>query len=172
MNWLDVVIVVVLGMGALVGVRRGLIRQVFGLASLLIAFALGYSFMEGVGGWLETRIGIPAEFSSLAGFGLVFLGSQVFLVIISRGIDKIVRNIMFIGTINRLFGGAFGVVTACLASSLVLYVLASVGLPPNEVRVSSALYEVVYQFLPQTWDLATAKFPALAELSERFNTGF
>lgn len=171
MNWLDIVIFVVLGIGLLVGARRGLVRQVFGLAGLLIAIALGYSFMEGVGGSLETRIGVPADYSSIAGFGLVFLGAQLFFMIISRGVDRFIKNIIFVGTVNRILGGAFGVVTACLAFSLVLYVLASVGLPPSEVRGDSALYEVVYQFFPQTWSLATAQFPELAELSERFNTG-
>ncbi|MYJ56008.1 MAG: CvpA family protein [Rhodothermaceae bacterium] len=171
MSWLDIVILLVLGVGLLVGARRGFVRQVFGLVGLLIAIALGYSFMEGVGGWLENRVGLPVEYSPLAGFGLVFLGAQLFFMIITRGVDRFIRNIVFIGTINRILGGAFGVVTACLALSLVLYVLASVGLPPSEVRGDSALYEVVYQFFPQTWSLATAQFPELAEVSERFNTG-
>ena len=40
-------------------------------------------------------------------------------MIITRGVDRFIRNIVFIGTINRILGGAFGVVTACLALSLV-----------------------------------------------------
>lgn len=171
MNWLDLTIIVVLGFGAFVGARRGFIRQIFGLAGLIGSFLMGYLLMEWVGGWFEAQTGVSAEYSAIAGFAAVFLCVQLGVLILSRLLDKFVRSIVLFGGLNRIFGGTFGVVTGCLVLSLILYILAFLELPPAELRDSSVLYEVVYQFLPQTWDLVTLQFPEIAELSERFRSG-
>ncbi len=172
MNWLDILIIVVLGVGSLTGFRRGLVLQLFGLVSFVASFLIGFFYMEGVGDWFENQLGISATYSSLVGFGTVFLGVHVGAMIIARFLDKVVKKIAVIGGLNRIFGGALGLVTSGLAFSLLLYALATVNLPPSELRSSSALYEVVYQFFPQTWDLATQKFPEITELTDRFPSVF
>ncbi|MCY3488586.1 MAG: CvpA family protein [Bacteroidetes bacterium] len=172
MNWLDILIIVVLGIGSLMGFRRGLILQLFGLVSFIASFLIGFSYMEGVGDWFENQLGVSATYSSLVGFGAVFLGVHVCAMIVSRFLDKVVKKTVVIGGLNRIFGGAVGLITSGLAFSLLLYALATVNLPPSELRSSSALYEVVYQFFPQTWDLATQKFPELTELIDRFPSVF
>ena len=172
MNWLDILIIVVLGVGSLIGFRRGLILQLFGLVSFVASFLIGFLYMEGVGDWFENQLGVSVTYSSLFGFGAVFLGVHVCAMIVSRFLDKVVNKTVVIGGLNRIFGGALGLITSGLAFSLVLYALATVNLPPSELRSSSALYEVVYQFFPQTWDLATQKFPELAELIDRLSSVF
>ncbi len=168
MNWFDILIIAVIGGGLLYGFRRGLVRQFFGLLSFIASFMLGFLYMENVGGWFETQLGVSPAYSSLTGFGVVFLGVHVCAMIASRFLNRVVQQVAVFGGLNRIFGGALGLVTTSLAFSMILYVLATLDLPPNELRNSSALYEVVYQFFPQTWEVATQKFPELTELTERF----
>ena len=68
MNWIDIVIIVVLGLGVLSGARRGLVKQIIGLVSLVASFLIGYLYMEGTGSWLGAQAGIPAEYATIAGF--------------------------------------------------------------------------------------------------------
>ncbi len=172
MNWFDILIIGVLGVGSLIGFRRGLVRQFFGLVSFIASFLIGFFYMEGVGGWFENQLGVSATYSSLVGFGAVFLGVHLCVMFLSRFLSGVIKSIPLIGGLDRIFGGALGLVTSGLAFSLILYALATVNLPPNELRSSSALYEVVYQFFPQTWDMATQKFPELTELTDRFTSAF
>ena len=168
MNWFDIVLIAFLSLGVLLGIRRGFVRQLIGLSGLIAAFVVGFLMMDRSGEWFNINAGVPAEYASLVGFAAVFLGVQLIAIILSHIFDRIVRNIFVIGVLNRLLGGGLGLITTALFSSLLLYLLAIPGAPSTEVRTSSLLYEMVYQFLPQSWDLATQYFPQLSELSEYF----
>ncbi len=173
MNWFDILILVVLGIGVFSGVRRGFVRQFFGLLGLIAAFLIGYYNMDRAGAWFESQAGLSVEYAAIAGFAAIFLIVQLCAIILSHVFDRVVRNIFLIGTVNRLFGAALGLITAGLIGSLVLYFLAAVmNIPSDELRSSSVLYEVVYQFFPQVWDLATQRFPQLTALSEQFPNWF
>ena len=172
MNWIDIVIIVVLGLGVLSGARRGLVKQIIGLVSLVASFLIGYLYMEGTGSWLGAQAGIPAEYATIAGFLAVFLGAMLGFVILSRFLDRVVSNTPLLGGLNRIVGAGLGLLSSGLLLSLLLYLCSVIGLPPDEVRTSSMLYESAYQFLPDTWDLATRQFPGLEGLTERFPAWF
>lgn len=169
MNWFDIFIIAVLSIGILVGFRSGLVRQLFGLISFVASFLIGIFYMEDVGGWFETQFGVSEAYSSLVGFGAVFLVIYLCTMIMSRVFDKIITEIPVIGGLNKIGGAALGLVTTGLLLSLVLLVLNEVDLPSQGLRDSSAFYENIYEILPRTWELATQRFPELTELTERFS---
>ncbi|MCY4159196.1 MAG: CvpA family protein [Bacteroidetes bacterium] len=172
MNWVDLLVVVVLGVGVFSGLRRGLIRQVLGLTSLIASFVIGYMYMDGAGEWIEGQAGIPEEYSPVAGFLAVFMGMQLCFMIGVRFLDGIVKKIVLVGGLNRILGAALGILSSGLLLSLTFYLASLFGIPSDDARISSALYEHVYELLPYAWNLATQHFPELTELSERFPSWF
>ena len=169
MNWIDLLIIVVLGIGVLHGARKGLVRQVLGLTSLVGSLLAGYLYMEGAGLWLASQIGIPMQYAMVAGFMAVFLGVMLGFIIVSRLLDKVISDAPLLGGLNKIIGAGLGLLSAGLMLSLILNLGSVVGLPSDEIRTSSALYDSAHQFLPQTWDLATSQFPELTGLGERFS---
>ena len=172
MNWLDILIVVVLAVGTMAGVRRGLVRQFVGLVGLIVSLVVAYSYMEVPAPWLEGQIGISTDYSGVVGFAAVFLIVQLCIMLLGRFLDRIVSNIVVISGLNQILGGAFGLVTTALFFSIALYFLSMIGLPPSDLRNSSSLYELVYTFLPQAWEYAAQQFPVLAELPNRLPAWF
>ncbi len=128
--------------------------------------------MDGVGDWFVNQVGMQESYSPLVGFGLVFLGVHVCSRIVSRFLNKAVKKTIVFRGLNGVLGGALGLITWGLLISLSLYALNHIHLPPTELRNSSALYEVTYQFFPQTWDFVTQQYPEINGLIDRFRSSF
>ncbi|MCY4234286.1 MAG: CvpA family protein [Bacteroidetes bacterium] len=172
MNWFDWVIIGFLALGIYRGIRRGLLGQVIGLSSLIVAFASGYMYMDRAGSWFENQAGITPEYSSVIGFLVVFFSVFLGLSIIGGFVDKVVKSIPIIGWLNQLVGGALGFISVGLLLSLLLYLTSLMGFPTNDIIESSVTYDYVFQLLPQAWELATKQFPEIANFTDRFPSWF
>ncbi len=58
MNWLDAALLVILGLSALSGFMRGLVRSVAGLAALVFSFAAAYCYYRPVAEYLDGSFGL------------------------------------------------------------------------------------------------------------------
>ncbi len=58
MNWLDAVLLIILGLSAFSGFWRGLMRSMAGLAALVFSFAAAYYYYHPVGEYLERSFGL------------------------------------------------------------------------------------------------------------------
>ena len=74
MNLLDLLILVGLTGGLIIGLRSGLIKQVLSFAGMLVAFVLSLHLMTPVGEMAAGSLGISEDIAPLVGFVLVFLG--------------------------------------------------------------------------------------------------
>jgi len=172
MNWIDIVVIGGLALGSWSGARKGFVRQTVGLTSLVASFLIGYLNMESMGAWIGSQAEIPAEYEVIAGFILVFIAVQLCFMILSRFLNRIVKNTPILGGMNKIIGAGLGLLSAGFLLSLGFYLGSVFGFPSIEARSSSALYDTVYQFLPYAWNMATQQFPEIAELADRFPTWF
>jgi len=172
MNWLDWIIIGILAFGIFRGLRRGLVRQVIGLASLVVAFIIGYLHMDNLGTWFESQASISPEYSSVVAFLVVFFSVLLGLSIVTGFLDNVVKNIPIVGCLNQLIGGALGLISTGILLSLVLYLFSLFGYPSNEIIESSITYDYIHQLLPQAWELATQQFPEISDLPDRFPDWF
>ena len=164
---MDLVILVVLALGLLLGLKTGLIRQVLGLAGIVCAFILGFIYMEPVGTFLRERFDASAQFAPIAGFAAVFLSVQVGVLILVRLLQTVI-GVLKLGLVNRLLGGVLGGFSAALVLSILFRLLAPTGVLPDQALKNSQLYGPVSSILPEAWELAVSTFPGIMELSERF----
>lgn len=118
MNWLDLVIIIILVFNFILGLKKGLIRSVFGLFALglgIFVAVMGSSFLAA----LLLPIVINKNLAQILGFAIFFF--SIFFLVSSLGkiIHDSVKNAFF-HPVNVLIGGAFGFIKGIV---IVLFLL-------------------------------------------------
>ena len=120
MNWADWSIVFVIVVSALIGVKRGFIREALSLAVWVAAFLLANWFKEAVADLLVPWIDVVSIRQVLA-FILIFIAVLALGGVVSYLMGKL-TTMIGLKTVDRLFGALFGLARgALLIMVVVLY---------------------------------------------------
>jgi uncharacterized membrane protein required for colicin V production len=124
----DLAALVLVGLGLVQGLWRGLAKEVAGLVSVSLSCGLGLSFYQPIGAWLveHGRLGeraaqATAFITIAAAIGIVFLLLRLLL--------RLIMQVTFAKGIDRLGGAVAGLVRASL---FVLTVFIAANLLPHE----------------------------------------
>lgn len=158
MNWLDVVLVAAIGFSTFNGYRNGFIRELVSIASVILAIPLAGIFYDDMFPKVEPIVrneDLAALVSFLAILIGVLIGGQVAAHMLKR-----TAEILNLGVLDRIAGGAFGFLKAVFIAQVVL--IALVTFPRPDVRedidgspVAQRLLDAaptVLAFLPDTFD--------------------
>lgn len=168
MNWVDLAVLALLLVSGLLGVMRGLVREVLGVAAwVTAAFAAGpYGVFRSVAPFVRRHISDPAIADATAFFG-VFLLVLILLWLVVRTLSNAVRG-SALGGLDRTLGLVFGLVRGA-ALLAVAYILLGIGLaveqwpaPVLEARSLPAIHhgaEWLAAQLPPTYRPAVAQPP-------------
>ena len=168
MNTIDLLILVGLTIGLLIGLKSGLIKQALSFVGILAAFVLSLHLMKPVGEMAATSLGISQDIAPIVGFVLVFLLVQVAVFGLTKALEAVLGALKLTG-VNRALGGALGAFKACLVLSVLFLVLGYMGVPSDETREESALYGTVSTLLPEAWGFVSDTFPQVAQISQQFS---
>jgi len=117
MNWLDIGIIVIVGIATLIGLRIGIIKAVLSLAGVIIGVLLAGRLYPALA---EQLTFIPQEnLAKIAAFAIILIGVMLAASILASVLRWLV-SIMMLGWINRLGGAAFGLVLGALFCSALL----------------------------------------------------
>ena len=103
MSWLDIAVIVIIGIGALIGLKIGIIKAVLTLAGVIIGVLLAGRFYVALAGQLTF---IPQETLARVVAFAIILVLVVLVASIIAGVLKWLASIILLGWVNRL-GGAF-----------------------------------------------------------------
>ena len=107
MTWFDYAVLAILGLSFLVGVLRGLMRELISLAGWIAAFVLATLFSGEAARWMPESLG--PLLAGLLAFLAVFVG--VLLVALFAGlIVSLLVRAAGLGLADRMLGGVFGLV--------------------------------------------------------------
>lgn len=108
MNWVDLVVLAVVLVSGLVGVLRGLVREVLGVAAWIAAawVASPYGAFPYIAPWVRKQVSDPGV-GDIVAFGGMFLVALVVLWIVVGSISSRVRG-SALGGLDRTFGLVFG----------------------------------------------------------------
>lgn len=165
---LDMLIVAGLLLGLARGLATGAVRQITGLAGTVLSIVLAVEFMGPAGGAIGGALGLGQQVALIAGFVLVFAVGQLVLRMLTKMIETGLKAFR-LGLLNRAFGAALGVCKAALLMSVLFLVLGFFRAPTREYRESSMFYGPVAAIFPVSWDFVAHRFPAVQELSDRFD---
>ena len=139
MNLVDLIIIVLLVMGAVVGFKRGLIRQLLSLCGTVIAAVLAFLFKTPLAQLLCEYLPFFSFKGVLAGLSVlnlfvyeviafliilaIFVGLLQVLIFLSNILEKIVSMTIIFALPSKLAGAVFGVLENYIVVFIILYIV-------------------------------------------------
>lgn len=143
MNWLDVVLLLIVGASIVTSLRKGLSREIIGLVSVALAIVLGVWFYGAAGALFEPHLSSPAA-AHFAGFVVVFAVVLLLGAVVSAIVGKFLK-VTGLSIFDHLLGAGFGLARGVLiAIALIMGIMAfsPSGKPPSVVESRTAPYVV------------------------------
>lgn len=139
MNLVDLIIIVLLVMGVVVGFKRGLIRQLLSLCGTIIAAVLAFLFKTPLAQLLCEYLPFFSFKGVLAGLSVlnlfvyeviafliilaIFVGLLQVLIFLSNILEKIVSMTIIFALPSKLAGAVFGVLENYIVVFIILYIV-------------------------------------------------
>ena len=134
MNWLDILLLVILGLSVIGGLRRGIARTSIGFAAVIAGLMLALWFHNSAGAYIADYI--PSKTAAnVAGFLVVFLLVVGAGALLGRLADHLIKAV-HLSWLNRLLGGVFGLLRGVLLSALIVFLLMAFALKTPPLAVS------------------------------------
>lgn len=127
--WVDYVIAVLLGLPALRGLFRGLLKELFAIGSWLVAIVIGLQYNVEVAFLLQTSIANPITRIASA-FGILVTITLLFAALINFLLSELIYK-SGLGLLNRLFGFCLGFIKGSVLV-LILIFLAGLSAIPED----------------------------------------
>lgn len=165
MNTVDIIILITLIIGFILGFKDGFVRKLIGIIGLIAAVVLTALFFEQLGLVIESVFDIELYLSEIIAGIIIFLGTVLLFSILKRIVhpfDK-VNNL-----INQLVGGVVGVIQLLFFLSAVFLMLNIFSVPDKEVQDSSLLYHSTYNTIPFTINYLKDYTPSPEEIIKNY----
>ena len=159
MNYIDIIILIVLGLSVINGFINGLVKEVASLAALIFGIWGAIKFSGFTSAKLYEYFDMSGQYIGVISFIITFIIIVVVIHFLGMLIDKLMEAIA-LGFLNKLLGTVFGLLNTTLILSVVFVVLGSIDARrpflPHEKIEESILYKPIS-------DIAPAMFPIIGE---------
>ena len=157
MNWLDIVLIVAIGIATFIGLRKGIIKTVLTLAGLILGIFLAGRYYVPFSEQL-TLISSPG-WAKVAAFVIIFIGVMVIAAVLARLLER-VASVIMMGWANRLVGAILGfVVGAMLCGALLAIWVKYLGV--SGAIAESNIAPILLDRFPKVLALLPAEFDAV-----------
>ncbi len=133
MNWLDFVLLAIILVTTIMGLVKGLMKQVIGLAAVIAGLVLASLYYRSAAAIFRTFIHNDLVCHFL-GFLVIFVGVLVIGAILGWLATKAMVGPL--AAVNRLFGGVFGLVKSILICGILVFAMASFEIGKPAIRTS------------------------------------
>lgn len=140
LNWLDLLMIGVMGLSGLVGLMRGLVREILSLMTWGIAIWAGIRFSHDLAVMLESFIPSPTA-RIAAAFGLLFILTLMMAGMLGFVIARVLETTGLSG-VDRMAGLLFGVARGVLILTVGVFLARSTPFPKEATWQASQLIPV------------------------------
>jgi membrane protein required for colicin V production len=155
MEYIDLIFGAILAFFVILGITKGLFREVFGLVGFLGGIVVGIIFTGPLSNWLAPKISsIPYIIIPIISFLLLFL-SVYLLSRLLAGWFSSVFEALKLAWLNKLLGGAIGGFKGAILISLLLVFLSVLPVQSflNPIKEKSYFYNPLQNLLPSLYSL-------------------
>ena len=117
MNWLDIVLIIAIGITTFIGLRKGIIKMALTLGGLVLGIFLAGRYYVPFSEYL-TLISSPV-WAKVAAFAIIFVGVMVVAAVVAHFLERLASAIL-LGWVNRLVGAIIGFFVGALFCGAVL----------------------------------------------------
>ena len=157
MNWLDIVLVVVIGLATFIGLRKGIIRMALTLAGLVLGIFLAGRYYVPFSEHL-TLISSPT-WAKVAAFAIIFIGVMVVAAVLARLLEKVASAIL-LGWANRLVGAILGFIVGAMFCGAVLAIWSKY-LGVSGAMADSRIAPLILDYFPRVLALLPEEFDGI-----------
>ncbi len=161
MSWLDIAIIVIIGITAFVGLKNGIIKTVLTLAGVIVGVILAGLFYVALADRLTF---IPQEtVARVAAFAIILI-AVILIAGIIAGVLKWFASIILLGWVNRLGGALLGLIMGSIFCGALLAIwtkFLGIAEPIAESALATFLldrFPVVLALLPAEFDSVRSFF--------------
>ena len=154
MSWLDILILLPLLVGLVIGIKRGLIIELTNLISIIAGVVCARLLSAPVAAWIAQQFTWPEAVCSVVAYTLLFLISTILLYLLGKLLTKLFKAVK-LGWLNRLLGGVFGLAKYAI---IVLFVVLCVHqldtqfqFLQEDLKEESVVYKAVIPLSENTW---------------------
>ncbi|NWF88596.1 MAG: CvpA family protein [Ignavibacteriaceae bacterium] len=165
MTIIDILIIISLLAGFILGYKDGFVRKLIGLIGLAVAIYLTVLFAAPVGKFIEMTLDIEFYLSEIIGGAVIFIVIMIIISVVKRIVhpfDK-VNNLL-----NQIMGGVIGLVQVSFFLSAVFIILKVFNIPDKETGKSAFVYPTVYSIIPRTIDYLQEYTPESRKIIKDF----
>jgi membrane protein required for colicin V production len=154
---IDIFIIIPIVLGFVFGLSKGLIKELFALAAIVLGIFGARLFEPQVSQMLlsvfDMQVGVARAISYL----ILFVAIAVALLFVANLLDKLVSAIA-LGGLNKLLGAVFGMLKMTLIVSVLLNVFDKIDqkqkIISEETKTKSFTYKPMLNFAPKMWNEA------------------
>ena len=120
MGTFDIIFLCCVAIAAIIGFKRGGIRQIAIFIAIYLGFTLSMLYCSDFSAWIESKITIAHKWSTVAAFILIFAGSALVFSILGKLLAKLMK-ITMLGWLDRLAGVVLGAGIFLMVASVLVY---------------------------------------------------
>lgn len=148
MSKVDIVILIVLAIGAISGYRRGFLMELFFLVALVLGVFLGFRLMGMGVEYLSKEFNADTQVLPYISFAIIFVLVLVGVTLVGRVIKNTVDQ-TFLGKVDSAAGSLLGILKHAFAVSVIIWLIEVFNVaPPESWKEDSVLYPLAAKVAP------------------------
>lgn len=168
MNKLDIIILIILAIGAFNGYRNGFLMGLASLLAIVLGIFGGFKLMGEGMLFLQRHFNADQSVLPYLSFIVIFVGIVILVHLVGRTLKATIDK-TFLGSMDQAMGAVLGVVKSVFLLSVLLWILDSLKWAPNEEWTdASVLYPFVATFAPELASWAAGFIPFFKEIFKPF----
>jgi uncharacterized membrane protein required for colicin V production len=157
MTTIDILIFIGVILFVVLGIRDGFFKKIFGILGFIGGLICATKFMAALGDIFMEVLGTSKEVSIIFAFFIIFIFVVVMVNVFYRWFGSSRSDA--IKPISRISGGILGAIQGVVAISLILVMLSFFGIPSEEEKFDSLIYDETVQIAPIVYDYTTRWMP-------------
>ena len=150
MATIDIIILIFIGIGTVLGMIKGFIRQLSSLVGLVVGLLVARALFAEVGYWMVSTIGVPETIAQLLAFFMLWIAVPILFSLFASFLSRALE-VVHLGWINRWLGAGLGTVKFMLIIGLVGHLFEFIDadheMLPQRITSESVLYQPLYDFV-------------------------
>lgn len=161
MSTIDIILLLLLVLGAYKGYTKGLLLEIIGIIAFFVALIAGFQLLQWATDLLSTQVDISESLLPYIAFLLLFAAIVIGINLLGKALKKIL-DMTFFGTFDNFIGALVGLLKWALALSVLIWLFNTLEIRvPDEVMADSFVYPVLEPFAPQVFGWIEGVLPAV-----------
>jgi membrane protein required for colicin V production len=160
----DIVLIIILIVGAVAGYKKGFLSELFTLLGIILGVLAGFKLMGAAMLMLDEHYDINENVLPYVAFGVVFLIVVIGVSLLGK-IFKSSLEKTLLGSVDKLAGGLLGVLKTAFMLSVLIWITSSLNINvPERFTEDAWLYPTVARFAPAVTVWIGEIFPVFSDL--------